>query len=91
MNKELFNLLMQLEYKFELELDEYFNLGEPERNELTISLVKYFLPYLLTHHNSKKALIISLQTIILESEINEEYEKAEIFNRFLKEVELLIF
>ena len=91
MNKELFNLLMQLEYKFDLELDEYFNLDEPERNELTISLVKYFLPYLLTHHNSKKALIISLETLILESEINEEYEKAEIFNRFLKEVETLIF
>ena len=82
---------MQLEYKFDMELDEYFNLGEPERNELTISLVKYFLPFLISHHNSKKTLILSIKTIILESEINEEYEKAEIFNRFLKEVEALIF
>lgn len=91
MNVDLHKLLIELEYKFDMELDGYFKLSEIERVALTKSLIKYFLPYLLTHKNSKETLLIALETMVLESEYYEEYEKAEIFSRFSKEISSLTF
>jgi len=91
MNTELFNLMVELEYKFDLELDDYFALTEPQRNELTESLLTFFSPYINSHRLAKHTLLKALNTMVIESEVYEEYEKAEIYNRFANRVRGLTF
>lgn len=91
MKTELYSLMLELEYKFDTELDDYFDLTEHQRNELTESLLTFFSTYIHSHKHAKSFLMRALNTMILESELYEEYEKAEIFNRFLKRLSDLTF
>jgi len=86
MNNVLYQMLLELEFKFDIELGGYFDLSEQERKQLNNSLIKYFLPYLISHNNSKEILMVALETIIIESEEYEEYEKAAVFSRLLQEI-----
>ena len=91
MKTELYSLMLELEYKFDTELDDYFDLTEHQRNELTESLLTFFTTYIHSHKRAKSILVRALKNMVIESEIYEEYEKAEIFNRFLKRVSDLTF
>lgn len=84
MNSELYSLMLELEYKFDTELEDYFGLTEVQRNELTESLLTFFTPYIHSHKRAKFYLMRALENMVLDSELEEEYEKAEIFNRFSK-------
>ena len=91
MNNVLYQMLLELEFKFDMELGGYFDLSEVERRQLNNSLIKYFLPYLTTHNNSKETLMLALETIIIQSEQYEEYEKAAVFSRLLQEIRAFTF
>jgi hypothetical protein len=91
MNRELHKLFMELDYKFDIEINDYFQLDKTQRNQLTQSLVNYFLPYLRSHEFAPFALRRTLTKIIDEAVYEEDYEKAEIYFRFLKEVKALTF
>jgi hypothetical protein len=91
MNAELHRLLVNLDSKFDIELDEYFNLNDEEKEQFTKAIILYFIPYAQSHPDAIQNIRMGLRIIIQEAEFNEEYEKAEIFNRCLKKYERLVF
>ena len=91
MNPELHTLLLELDNKFDIELDDYFNLTETEKEELTQAIVSYFLPYSQSHPQALANIRRGLRIVIDEAEYFDEYEKADIFNRCLKKYERMTF
>jgi hypothetical protein len=91
MNQELHTLLVELDNKFDIELDDYFSLTEIEKEELTKAIVLYFIPYSQSHSQALSNIRRGLRWVIDEAEYFEEYEKADIFNRCLKKYEGMTF
>ena len=91
MNRELHKLLLELDYKFEVELDDYFKYDEESKQELTLSIVEYFIPYIKSHPHALSNLIRALKVMVDESEHYEEYERADLFNRCRLKYEELAF
>jgi hypothetical protein len=91
MNKELHRLLLELDNKFDVEIDDYFDLSEDDKDELTEAIFLYFLPYAQSHLHALSNIKRGLRIVIDESEMFEEYEKADIFNRALKKYETMTF
>lgn len=91
MNTELHTLLLELDNRFDIELDDYFNLTEDQKAELTQAIVNYFTPYAQSHFQALANIRRGLRIIIDESEYFDEFEKADIFNRCLKRFEKMTF
>jgi hypothetical protein len=91
MNPELHKMLMELEYKFDVELDEYFSLDEESKEELVMAIVDYFIPYAKSHYQAIYNIIRGLKIMIDEAEYFDEYEKADIFNRCRRKFERMTF
>jgi hypothetical protein len=91
MNPELHRMLMELEYKFDVELDDYFSLDETSKEELVMAIVEYFIPYSQSHPQAIYNIIRGLKIIIDEAEYFDEYEKADIFNRCRRKFERMTF
>lgn len=91
MNRELHKLMLQLDYQFDLELDEYWTLDETQRDILTNSLIKFFLPYIQSHPWAQDSLRRAVRNMIDESEYYEEYAKADIYNRLYVKLNGLTF
>lgn len=91
MNPELHTLLLELDNKFDIELDDYFNLTELQKQELTRAIVLFFIPYIQSHPQALSNVRRAIRIVIDESEYFEEYEKADIFTRCLKKYEGMTF
>lgn len=91
MNAELHQLLLDLDNKFDIELEDYYDLDEEQKTELTNAIIQYFIPYSQSHPHALQNIRIGLRIIIREAEYYEEYEKADIFNRCLKVYEKMTF
>jgi len=91
MNPELHHLLIELDNKFDIELNDYFNLNEQQKEELTQAIVLYFIPYSQSHPQALANIRRGLRWVIDEAEYFDEYEKADIFNRCLKKYEKMTF
>jgi len=91
MNRELHKLLLELDYKFEVELDDYFKYDEQSKEELSFAVVEYFMPYVKSYPYALSNLIRALKVTIDESEHYEEYERADLFNRCRIKCEQLTF
>ncbi len=81
MNRELHKLLLELDYKFEVELDDYFKYDEESKDELALAIVEYFIPYIKSHPYALSNVLWGLKLMIDEAEHYEEYERADLFNR----------
>jgi hypothetical protein len=91
MNEQLHKLLLDLDYKFDVEIDNYFELTESDKDELTYTIVEYFTPYAMSHIYAVGNIIRGLKIMIDEAEYYEDYEKAEIFNRCRLKFEEMTF
>jgi len=91
MNGELHKLMIQLDYQFDLELDEYWTLNEDQRHTLTLSLIKFFQPYIQSHPWAQDSLRRAVRKMVDESEYEEDYAKADIYNRLLNQLNGLTF
>ena len=91
MNNELYQLLLELDYKFNYEVEDYFTYTEDMKNTLSSAIIEYFMPYLQSHNKALFFMIRGLKVIIEEAEEEEDYEKADIFYRCLNKCEEMTF
>ena len=91
MNRELYQLLIELDYKFDYDIDDYFRLSEDLRNSLAGTIMDYFMPYIKSHDQALSYMIKGLKYTIDEAEEEEDYEKADIFNRCLNKCYKMTF
>ena len=91
MNRELHKLLLELDYKFEVELDDYFKYDEESKDELAYTIVEYFMPYIKSHPFALSNVIRALKVMVDDSEYYEEYERADLFNRCRIKYEQMTF
>lgn len=91
MNKELHKLMLELEYKFDLELDEYWLLTNEQRDVLTNSLLKFFQGYMMSAPWAQDNLRYVVRNMVNEAERQDDYEKADIYNRLLVKLNRLTF
>lgn len=84
MNPRLHAILLELEYKFDIEVEEYFDLTDDQKAELTKLLVDYYIPELdrnpLFIYELKRAFRLKLR----EGEVKQEFEKCDICKRVLE-------
>ena len=91
MNPELHKLLLELDYKFEIELDDYFKYDEKSKEELTYAIFEFFIPYIKSEPKGITNVIRALKIMIDEAEYYEEYERADLFQRVKIKYEDLFF
>lgn len=91
MNPQLHKLLVELDYKFDEDLNDYFTLEEVSKEEIVSAIVAFFIPYVQSQKQAIYNLIIALRIMIDEYEFYEEYEKADIFERTRKRFEKMTF
>ena len=79
MNKKLAEIFAHLDYKYDIEVSEYFNLPVEDREQLAEYLAENLFNSsnktpLTIHH-----IIVQVQNVIRDSENADEFEKADIF------------
>lgn len=84
MNLELTRLLLELETKFDNEVHEYFSFTEEKKQELTDLLINYYLNKYKDNPLQLVQIMNTCKFIIENAEEEENYEKADIFNRVVK-------
>jgi hypothetical protein len=84
MNPRLHTLLLELDNRFDIEIEDYFKLTDEDKAELTKILLDYYLPEMdrnpLFAIELKRAFTIKL----IESESEQEYERCDICHRVIK-------
>lgn len=84
MNKELAELFAYLDFKYDIEIEKYFQLPEQERNDLATMVANALfentdkLPIQI--HN----MIVTIHAAIRDAEEKEQYERADIFKNIEK-------
>lgn len=91
MNPQLHKILMELDYKFDIDIDEYFQLAAADRKILARMVVDYFKPSL----NDNPLLIVQIRSAfeikLNEYEELEKFELCDLYKRVLKELDKLRF
>ena len=79
MNKRLAELFAIIDSKYDIEVQEYFNLPKADREELAEILAENLYKQSNNIPQVIHSFITQLHNVVRESELNEEYEKADIF------------
>ncbi len=86
MDSRLFKILLELEYKYDIEIKDYFKLTEEDRDYIATvvsnGLIQHGSALPITIHSY----LAVINRIIRESEYREEYEKCELFSRIEKKL-----
>ena len=91
MNPRLQALLLELDYKFDIEIHEYFSLTKNERAELTKLLVDYYLPELQRNPLFIRELKKAFKLKLIVAEIDQEYEVCDICRNVLEVLDAWTF
>lgn len=78
---------MELEYKYDMHIDEYFSLPEEAKSDLTNIIIQYYLPVLRNSEQALMNLMFAYQIKLEEAEKRDEYEEADICKRVLNVLE----
>lgn len=81
MHKKLFKVIDALDNKFDIEIEEYFNLSIEQREELA-SIISESL--IKSAQNTKiiiSSYIASIHNLIVQLEQQQEFEKCDLFRR----------
>lgn len=91
MNPKLHAILLELDHKFDIEIEDYFKLEPNDRAELTKIILENFKVEInrnpLFVHILKEAFTNKLH----ESEMEQEYEKCDIYNRLVDTLDRFTF
>ena len=91
MNPKLHAILLELDHKFDIEIEDYFKLNKNDRAELTKIILDNFKVEInrnpLFVHVLKEAFLNKLE----ESEKEQEYEKCDIYNRLVDTLDRFTF
>ena len=86
MDSRLFKILLELEYKYDIEIKDYFKLTEEDRDYIATvvsnGLIQHWSSLPITIHSY----LAVINRIIREAEYKEEYEKCELFFRIEKKL-----
>jgi hypothetical protein len=80
MNKNLFQLIDE---KYNIELEQYWNLPEKDKDDISYLILSQISLVIEKHPESFNEFEYILINRIRETEMNEEYERAEILKRVL--------
>lgn len=80
MNNQLFRIVTELDYKFDIELKDYFTLTFEERDELGKKIADSLSNNCDNNPMVKQSYIIQIEHLIHQSEQEDEYEKCDIFH-----------
>jgi len=80
------NILLKLDYQFDIEMSEYFRLTEEQKNEITHIISDGLLQRSKGNLIHLHGYIATLEKIIRQCEEDEEYEKCELFIRIEKKL-----
>lgn len=91
MNNQLFRIVTELDYKFDIELKEYFNLTAEERDELGVKIAESLARN--CEHNPVVlfSYIASIDKLIQDSEEQEEFEKCDIFKNIKNNIYPILY
>lgn len=84
MNEEMHSLLMKIQYKFEDDFYEYFNLTEDDKKAIADITADMMASTTIKYSNAPLQVVYTLTDLMLEAEQNEEYEQADLFKRIIK-------
>jgi hypothetical protein len=87
----LHKILLELDNKFDIEVEDYFTLSTNDRAEITKYVLDHWVPEInrnpLFANQLHRAFLIKLD----EAERDQEYEKCDIYSRILITLEDLTF
>lgn len=85
MRPELHKLLLELDNK-DFYTENYFSWTEEQKQSLTNDIIQFFYPLVQSGLLLDEYLIQGFYYSVLDAEIAEDYEQAEILNRALEEL-----
>lgn len=91
MDPILHKILIDLEYKIDLDITSYFTFTEDEKQQLALRIIEHFIPYIKANPRGLLNLKRGLQQMNIEAVRYEDYEQADIFKRCLTELKDLTF
>ena len=91
MNPRLHAILLELDHKFDIKIDDYFKLDNNDRAELTKVILENFKVEIDRNPLFVEVLKDAFKQKLYESELYGEYEKCDIYNRLVETVERFTF
>lgn len=91
MNNQLFRIVTELDYKFDIELKEYFNLTAEERDELGVKIAESLARNCKHNPVVLFSYISTIDKLIVDSEEQEEFEKCDIFKHIKKNIYPILY
>lgn len=77
---------MELDNKFDIDISDYFNLSEKDKDELADIVVGHYFNLIKQDHRNLGIITVSIR-VKLEDLIEEEkYEMADLYKRILKKL-----
>lgn len=91
MNPRLHAILLELDHKFDIEIEDYFKLDKNDRAELTKIILEHFKAEIDRNPLFVHVLKDGFKQKLYESEHQGEYEKCDIYNRLIDTLERFTF
>jgi len=87
----LHKILLELDNKFDIDIEDYFGLSDNDKAELTKYVLDHYVPEINRNPLFANYLYRAFSIKLQEAEDEQEYEKCDIYTRILITLEDLTF